>query len=480
MQKSKTFQLEAMMKNKLNGPIGGNGILLSWFKQWFFIGGILIIIGASLFFFNNRNGTPIHDAISVDDVITIKSWGNNNPNEKEREENKESIEKITAWFNSAQDIRRNPEFSGSTPEAGMIIELKSGHRILINRSGSDFEVQRNDVRGNNISYWAKQPELKVVLDKLASKPPEPQPEKPIITEIIEGINDWEGYREIKYSNGWVKQLQGELEGDSVSVAAGALRNDPKQGVLHVTIHGRGKESPFFFINNYLTSEKHGALKIVAFKDFILSLEAENGSYWEFDVLTGIYRNLRADLRNLAAVPESIKEQVQAQLILDEGLETYFYKEGKTFVLLKSPKGNMDVRVTGLSQETGQKVTIEYIIGGSRKNKVTSVYYSLSELNGEFMVAFKSTDFTEQTISNKYLKEEQALEVAKSHLGSNSQTAKWSARLDEDVAIDNGNNTEDIYTVWIVEALYPAGNKESVYLDAVTGWLLVLAEEEAEF
>ncbi|MBO8169666.1 MAG: hypothetical protein H0Z35_10845 [Thermoanaerobacteraceae bacterium] len=53
-------------------------------------------------------------------------------------------------------------------QSGIIINLKSGKRILILRSGQDFEVQRYDVRPKNISYWAKQQDIKEYLDKLAT------------------------------------------------------------------------------------------------------------------------------------------------------------------------------------------------------------------------------------------------------------------------------------------------------------------------
>lgn len=53
-------------------------------------------------------------------------------------------------------------------QSGIIINLKSGKRILILRSGQDFEVQRDDVRPKNISYWAKQQDIKEYLDKLAT------------------------------------------------------------------------------------------------------------------------------------------------------------------------------------------------------------------------------------------------------------------------------------------------------------------------
>lgn len=63
-------------------------------KQWLLIGGIVAVIGIVSFFINNLNNSPLHKAISVEDVAAIKSWGNNDPNEKEREESEESIGRI--------------------------------------------------------------------------------------------------------------------------------------------------------------------------------------------------------------------------------------------------------------------------------------------------------------------------------------------------------------------------------------------------
>jgi beta-lactamase regulating signal transducer with metallopeptidase domain len=229
------------------------------------------------------SGRSVHQPISVGDVSSIEVWGNSTGEGREKQ-TKENMEKIISWFNSATDIRENKDFLGSTPGSGIIIHLKSGERIVIINSGTDFEVQRNTDKGR-VSYWAKQPEIEILLEKLKGKPPAAQSRKPITTQIIEGIGDWPGYRQISFTNGWVKELNGEI-GEYVSVAAGAFKNDPKQGVLHVIVHGKGKDSPFLSIDDYPTPGKHGAVRILSFKDFNLVLEAEDGYRWIFNALFG--------------------------------------------------------------------------------------------------------------------------------------------------------------------------------------------------
>lgn len=82
---------------------------------------------------------------------------------------------------------------------------------------------------------------------------------------------------------------------------------------------------------------------------------------------------------------------------------------------------------------------------------------------------------ETTTGNQYLTEEKILEKAKK-LDSTSKV-KWSAKLVENkqVIINNKNETR---TIWIVEALYTAGNKMIVEFDAITGQELALTEIEA--
>lgn len=108
----------------------------------------------------------MHKSISRNDIESIQIYGINTA--ITLVDDAVLIDKLIKWFNNSSDIGPNKNFEGTTPESGIIINLKSGKRILILRSGKDFEVQRNDVRPKNISYWAKQQDIKDYLDKLAT------------------------------------------------------------------------------------------------------------------------------------------------------------------------------------------------------------------------------------------------------------------------------------------------------------------------
>lgn len=97
----------------------------------------------------------IHKPINANDVESVNIWGNTSGVTT-------SVEKqdIVKWFNSITNIRNNKDFAGTTPNAGVIIKLKTGDEIFIINSGSDFEVQRNNIFGKRISYWGKQPNIR--------------------------------------------------------------------------------------------------------------------------------------------------------------------------------------------------------------------------------------------------------------------------------------------------------------------------------
>lgn len=125
----------------------------------------LAIIGLLVLAWSWYSAREIHKPVSVDEVSRIRIWGASVITDMAT---KEETENIIKWFNSASDIRENKGFAGTTPEAGIYIDLKSGRTISIIRSGSDFEVQKGTVTGRT-SYWAKQSELRKLLDRLAGQ-----------------------------------------------------------------------------------------------------------------------------------------------------------------------------------------------------------------------------------------------------------------------------------------------------------------------
>ncbi len=109
----------------------------------------------------------VHKEIMKEDVTRIVVWGTQVNGHKEIK-NPVLFDNIIKWFNDSSDIRENPDFAGTTPEAGIIITLKSGKGISILEGARDFEVQRDDVRSKNISYFAKQKDIANYLDDLHS------------------------------------------------------------------------------------------------------------------------------------------------------------------------------------------------------------------------------------------------------------------------------------------------------------------------
>ncbi len=142
----------------------------------------MLIICLGLFW---QSSNRIHRPLNIDNVSNICLWANGDKigriqklsNDKEKKE-------IVNWFNSVWDIRRNKGFAGETPQSGIVISLKQGKNILILRSGSDFEIQRNDAKNphKTISYWARQQEIKNLLELLFRVPDEQQ--KNIVTSFI--------------------------------------------------------------------------------------------------------------------------------------------------------------------------------------------------------------------------------------------------------------------------------------------------------
>lgn len=114
--------------------------------------------------------SSLHKKISLTDVSSIRLWGEGIKEKTDgREATGEEMKKIVDWFNQATDIRENKNLAGTTPDAGIFIQLKNGSLINIIRSGSDFEIQR-DINGEMVSYWAKQPDIKALLDQMGTNP----------------------------------------------------------------------------------------------------------------------------------------------------------------------------------------------------------------------------------------------------------------------------------------------------------------------
>lgn len=127
--------------------------------------GLLVSLISIGLIFNIFATSKLPRPINIDDVQNIAIWNKVDWELKSRIATYDEKQKMVAWFNSVTDIRTNKYFAGETPEAGIIIKLKSGKQISIIRSGIDFEVQTNNLLGKRISYWGKQKDIKNLLDE---------------------------------------------------------------------------------------------------------------------------------------------------------------------------------------------------------------------------------------------------------------------------------------------------------------------------
>jgi len=126
---------------------------------------VLIAVIMTVFLIN-FNRIPIHKPISLEEVETIVFFGTYRGIKEPTQEEKV---RFVEWFNSAYDIRLNKYFAGTTPESGISIVLKSGKNISVIKSGFNFDIRRNNVKNERISYWAKQKDIEKLLADLASE-----------------------------------------------------------------------------------------------------------------------------------------------------------------------------------------------------------------------------------------------------------------------------------------------------------------------
>jgi uncharacterized cupredoxin-like copper-binding protein len=73
-----------------------------------------------------------------------------------------------------------------------------------------------------------------------------------------------------------------------------------------------------------------------------------------------------------------------------------------------------------------------------------------------------------------ISEDKALEIAKGMNMNNSKNVEWKIEFKENAEIEPRKTSE----AWVVEAVYPFGNKKVYYIDAITGAPSKVAEIEA--
>ncbi|MDF2519693.1 MAG: hypothetical protein K0R84_321 [Clostridia bacterium] len=123
-------------------------------------------------------------------------------------------------------------------------------------------------------------------DKQDSKASIPAPAVDIgnnnLPALLPTIDDAEYSEEIAFTNGYKSNL---IEDERyIIVEAGALKNDPKQGVAIIkTIN---KDGTIIKEEKLLTPEKHGSIKIDSINAFNMEVTAEDGFKWILNVYDG--------------------------------------------------------------------------------------------------------------------------------------------------------------------------------------------------
>ena len=122
---------------------------------------VLVVLVVRVFL----NPATWHQQIRVEDVsrIILNGFGTGDIDATTQE-----VENIVTWFNSAYDIR-DANFVGTTADSIITVVMRNGERFSISHGGKDFEVQRKDRLGILRSYWARQQDIKQLLDDLAKR-----------------------------------------------------------------------------------------------------------------------------------------------------------------------------------------------------------------------------------------------------------------------------------------------------------------------
>ncbi|NPV71713.1 MAG: hypothetical protein HPY55_13895 [Firmicutes bacterium] len=130
------------------------------------VAALIVLLLAGLSFNAYLDRSP-HRPISARDVVGVRLWrwvpGSGMT---ETTAAADEAAKIIDWFNSATEIRPNRSFAGTTAECGIRVILTRGRSVLILKSGADFEVQRDYFLFKRVSYWARQDDVRRLLERL--------------------------------------------------------------------------------------------------------------------------------------------------------------------------------------------------------------------------------------------------------------------------------------------------------------------------
>jgi hypothetical protein len=115
-----------------------------------------------------------------------------------------------------------------------------------------------------------------------------QKDRTVTPQILKHIEDPINDQGIRFTNGWVSPVNNqEMNARVVTVETGSLKSDPAQGVVVVITDGEKRK--FIDSKEYETPAKHGAVRVIDYDGFDLTLEAEDSTRWIFNVPTGTFK-----------------------------------------------------------------------------------------------------------------------------------------------------------------------------------------------
>ncbi|MCK6256360.1 hypothetical protein LCY76_07095 [Fictibacillus sp. KIGAM418] len=117
-----------------------------------------------------------------------------------------------------------------------------------------------------------------------------QHDRAVTAQILSHVEDPVNDQTTNFTNGWVSPIKdNEMKGKNVTVEAGSGKKDSLQGMMIVKTEDNNRK--FIQEKKYKTPSKHGPVKITAVDGFDLTLQAEDGKKWVFNVPTGAFKDL---------------------------------------------------------------------------------------------------------------------------------------------------------------------------------------------
>jgi hypothetical protein len=163
-------------------------------------------------------------------------------------------------------------------------------------------------------------------------------------------------------------------------------------------------------------------------------------------------------------------------------------DGKTLIAVQCVVDNQNRPALYVSKLVGQDgdyktYSLPNLNAGTPRitkvNEQTLDVYITTDKGETFIFNLNSRTFdklTEGEVSKsekqEYISEVEALEIAKEM--NNNKNAEWTVNFDKNAEEGSEKTTK----AWVVEALYPFGNKTVYYIDAITGEPSAVAEIEA--